>query len=108
MLDLEAGVHFHEPDAVGAEAVAGVGDELDRARALIVDRFGGLDRGGANGLPRRFVHAWRRRFLDHLLMAALERAVALEEVDDVAVAVAEYLHFDVARALDIFLDQHPV
>jgi hypothetical protein len=30
-------------------------------------------------------------------MAALDRAVALAEVDQIAVAVAEQLHFDVAR-----------
>ena len=37
-------------------------------------------------------------------MAALQGAVALEEVDDVAVAVAEDLHLDVARLLDVLLE----
>ena len=36
-------------------------------------------------------------------MAALERAVALAEMDRVAVAVAEHLEFDVARIGEIFL-----
>ena len=45
----------------------------------------------------------RRRFLEHLLVAALERAVALAEVDDRAVVVAENLELDVARVLDVFL-----
>jgi hypothetical protein len=54
------------------------------------------------------VHSWRGRFLDHLLVAALERAVALEQVHDVAVAVAEHLHLDVARREDVFLNQHAV
>ena len=48
----------------------------------------------------------RRALLDHLLVAPLQRAVALEEMDDVAVLVAEHLHFDVARRDDVFLDQH--
>ena len=39
-------------------------------------------------------------------MAALQRAVALVEMDGVAVRVGEHLHFDVARRGDIFLDQH--
>ncbi len=39
-------------------------------------------------------------------MAALHRAVALEQVHHVAVAVAEHLDLDVARALDILLHQH--
>ena len=33
-------------------------------------------------------------------MAALDGAVALEEMNDIAVAVAENLHFDMAGALD--------
>ena len=36
-------------------------------------------------------------------MAALERAVALAEVDRLALAVAEHLEFDVARVGEIFL-----
>src|SRR5690606_7471738 len=46
-----------------------------------------------------------RGFLDDLLVAALQRAVALEQVDDVALRVAEDLHLDMARAGDIFLYQ---
>ena len=37
-------------------------------------------------------------------MAALDRAVALAEVDDVAVRVGEHLHLDVARVDDQLLD----
>ena len=40
----------------------------------------------------------------HLLMAALHGAVALMQVHDVAVAVREDLHLDVARLLDEALD----
>ena len=38
------------------------------------------------------------RFLDELLVAALERAFALAELNGVAVRVAEDLNFDVSRA----------
>ena len=38
------------------------------------------------------------RLLDHLLVAALQRTVALEQVHDVAVAIGEHLHLDMARA----------
>jgi hypothetical protein len=37
-------------------------------------------------------------------VAALQRAVALAEMDRVALAVAEDLDFDVARLLEILLD----
>ncbi|OGX89961.1 hypothetical protein BEN49_08000 [Hymenobacter coccineus] len=39
-------------------------------------------------------------------MAALDAALALEEVHNVAVLVAEYLDFDVARRADVLLDEH--
>ena len=41
-------------------------------------------------------------------MAALHRAVALEEVDEVAVRVAEDLHLDVLGAADVALEEHRV
>jgi hypothetical protein len=41
-------------------------------------------------------------------MPALKRAVALEQVYDVAIPVTEHLHFDVPRAQDVFLDQDPL
>ena len=106
MLDLQPRVHFHEPEAVRPQALRAVGDELDRAGALIADRARGLGRGAAHRVAHRRRHAGRRRFLDHLLVAALQRAVALVEMDDVAVAVGEHLHLDVARRGDVFLDQH--
>ena len=50
----------------------------------------------------------RRRLLDDLLVAALDRAFALAQVDDVAVLVAEHLDLDVARVLDELLDEDAV
>src|SRR5262249_55938292 len=41
-------------------------------------------------------------------MAALQRAVALVQMNDVAAAIAEHLDFDMARRIDVFLDQHAV
>ena len=46
----------------------------------------------------------RGRFLEHLLVAALQRAVALAQVDRVALAVAEHLEFDVARVAEVLLE----
>src|SRR5262249_33537683 len=48
----------------------------------------------------------RRRLLDELLVAPLDRAVALTEVDDVPVFVREDLHLDVSRILEVTLDVH--
>jgi len=89
VLDLQPGVHLHE-----VEAPVLLGDEFHRARADIVDRLRRSDRG-----LRHFsgIKSWSRCFLQHFLVAALHRAVALEEVHHVAVRVAEHLHLDVAR-----------
>ena len=94
MLDLQAGVHLHEVEA----SPSGVDDELDRAGADVADRPGRGDGGLAHaGAQRRRSCPGAGRLLDHLLVAALHRAVALEQVDAVAVAVGEDLHLDVAR-----------
>src|SRR3546814_9032706 len=46
-------------------------------------------------LPAHFgADEGRRRFLDHLLVAALDRAFALVQVKDIAMLVAQYLDFD--------------
>src|SRR5262249_51578557 len=101
MLDLEARVHFHEPEPVGRKALTRLGNELDRAGADVTHRLGGGDRGVPHGGTHRIAHAGRGRLLDHLLMTALERAVALVQMNDVAARVAEYLDFDVARRSDV-------
>ena len=93
MLDLQPRVHLHEVEALAA----GLDDELDRAGADIADRARRRDRRLAHAPARSPVEARRRRLLDHLLVAALDRAVALEQVHDVAVRVGEDLDLDVAR-----------
>ena len=108
MLDLQPRVHFHEPEAVGLEPVRAVGDELDGAGADITDRLRGGDRGRAHAGADLVGHAGRRRLLDHLLMPPLQRAIALVEMDGVAVLVGEHLDLDMARRRDIFLDQHAI
>ena len=47
----------------------------------------------------------RRRDLDDFLMAALHGAVALVQMQQVAVRVAENLHFEMARARQIFFEE---
>src|SRR5207244_8575787 len=73
------------------------------------DRRRERPRGVVDARPRRWVERGRRRLLEHLLVAALDRAVALAEHDDLAVRVAEELHLDVARPLDVPLaEDRPV
>ena len=92
----------------GVSGLRRVGDELHRPRPLVADGRGGLHRHRAERMARLVGKSGRRRLLDHLLMPALHRAVALEEMHDIAVPVGEDLHLDVARRLDVALKQHLV
>jgi hypothetical protein len=48
------------------------------------------------------------RFFDDLLVAPLDGAFPLAEMDDVAVGVRQHLDLDVSRLLYELLDEHPV
>ena len=102
MLDLKARVHLDE------EHFLAVGDEFDGAGADIIDRACGLARGGADRLALGVIERRRRRFLDDLLMPPLQRALALEQRQEIAVAVADHLHLDMARGVEVFFDQHAI
>ncbi len=91
VLDLQPRVHLDEIERTA------FGDEFDSAGADIADRA----RRGDRGFPHRVAllggEPGRRRLLDHLLMPALDRAIALEQMDRVAVPVGEDLDLDMAR-----------
>ena len=96
VLDLHARIHFDEIELAGV----GVLQELHRAGVQVLHGAADLQRLLAQLAPLLFVEERRRRTLDHFLIAPLHGAVALEQVDEVAVRVAEQLHFDVPRAHD--------
>ena len=93
MLDLQPRVHFHE-----IERAVRCDDEFHGAGAAVVDGARGSDRGLAHLAAAFGRHARRGRLFDDLLVPALHRAIALEQIDGIAVVVAEHLHFDVPRA----------
>ena len=103
VLDLQPGVHLQE-----VEALVLADHELDGAGALIVHRPGERNGLFAHRLARRFADERRRRLFDHLLVASLDRALALPQVDAMAMRIAQHLNLDVARLLDELLDEHPV
>src|SRR5215475_7950900 len=98
MLDLDARVHLDEVEA------AILVEELDGADAEIVDLAHRLGHRLADCLARAGIEGGRGAFLPDLLMAALQRAVALAEVDGAAPAVAQDLDLDMAWAGEIFLE----
>ena len=75
---------------------------------IIADGLRQRDRLLAHRLAHFGRDEGRGRLLDHLLVAALDRAFALAEIEDVAVLVAEHLDLDMARALDELLDEDAV
>ncbi len=103
MLDLEARVHLQEVEALVLPC-----DELDGAGGIIVHGLGQRDRLLAHLAAGGLIEQRRRRFLDDLLVTALDRAFALAEIDDVAVLVAQHLDLDVAGIDDELLDEDAV
>ncbi len=96
VLDLEAGVHLEERRLLAE----GVVDELDGAGRPVLHR--GHEVGGGAGDARADVVRQRGGggLLDDLLVAPLQRAVAVADDGDAAAAVAEHLHLDVPGGTD--------
>ena len=100
MFDLNARIDLDEIEFAGI----GVLQELDGAGGAIADgaadrqcrlaQIGAL-RGGQEG---------RRGAFHHLLIAPLHGAIPLEQMHQVAVGIAQKLHFHVARAADQLLE----
>src|SRR5205085_11918343 len=95
VLDLQGGGHLDKKE------LAVLIEELERAGAAVAEFAEGLDRKRRQPLALDAVQRRRRGFLEHLLVRALQGAVALAEVDDAAPAIAENLDFDVPRPLEM-------
>ena len=98
VLDLHARVHLEE------EVLAVLEQALDRAGRAVAHGARGVRADLADLLAQLRVDRRRGRLLDQLLVAPLHGAVALEQVDDVAVVVGEHLDLDVARVRQVALD----
>src|SRR4029078_13058888 len=103
MLDLQSRIHLQE-----IEALVLSGHKFNRAGAVVTDRLRERDRLLSHFLSGRGIEQRRWRLLDDFLVAALDRALALAEVDDIAVLVAKHLNFDVTRIRDEFLDEDSI
>ena len=103
VLDLEPRVHLEE-----RERASVVQQELAGPGAHIAD--GAREREGrfAHRSAQRGVDGGGGRLLEHLLVAPLDRAVALAEVDAVALAVEQDLDLDVPGAFEESLEDQSV
>src|SRR5205814_7965650 len=100
MFDLEARVDLEKE-----EVAVVVEQELARPGVLVPDAFHDFLRRLAHPLAQTVVDRDRRAFLDELLVAALDGALAFAEVDHVPAPVAEDLDLDVSGAGNVFLDE---
>ncbi len=103
MLDLQPRVHLEE-----VEVAVVSGEELDGAGVGVADRSGRGDRGGEQVVAHRreALDERRRGLLDDLLVAALDRALALAERPHRAVLVGHHLHLDVSPRRQVGLAEH--
>ena len=100
VLDLDARVDFDEVEVF----LILVREELDGAGIDVADVLHDLQGRRADVLAKLLRQRPGRCHLDDLLVAALDGAVTLIEVDDIAVFIAHDLHFDVLRVQDALLD----
>ena len=103
VLDLQPRVHLEE----GRPAMR-IEQELAGPRADVADGATEREGGLAEPVTQRRIDRRRRRLLEDLLVAALDRAVALAEVDARAMAIEQHLDLDVARADHQALEDQPV
>ena len=104
VFDLEARVGFEKEEF----ARVFVEEELDGAGRAVGECPGQAQSGLSHGFAQGDIDPGRRRLLDDLLVAPLDRALAFAQVDEVAVGVAEHLDLDVPRPPDIALEKDPV
>ncbi len=96
MLNLQARVHLKK-----IKRARRIDQKFDGAGVCVADRSG--NRHGRVGHSRPAVkrHTKGRRFLDHFLMPALNRAFPFNEWYDRTVLVGEHLDFDMAWTLQL-------
>ena len=97
MLDLNAGVHLAE-----VEIAVVIDQKFDRTRVSVADALCQRNSRRGHLLAQLGRDESRRTFLDQLLVAALHRAFTLEQVHHIAVVIAQNLHLDMARIVNIF------
>ncbi|MCY1296405.1 hypothetical protein D9M70_457910 [compost metagenome] len=103
MLHLQAGVHLQE-----VEVALAVDNEFHGAGGVVADGLGKCDCLFAHGLAGLGVEERRGCLLDDLLVAALDRAFALAEIERVAILVAKHLDLDVTRLRHEFFDEDAI
>ena len=100
VLDLDARIDLDEVEAAGV----GIHQKFHRSGVAVAHAGAEAQGGCAEALALCLREIGRGRALHHFLVAALHRAVALEEMHQIAVRVAQHLHLHMAGALHQLFD----
>ncbi len=108
VLDLEPRVGLDERKGrlVVLRGRIDIDQKLERAEVVVTYFLRHPHRGRRQPIAKRRRESRARRYLHDLLIAALDAALALPEVADVARSVPDDLHFYVTRARHQLLDVH--
>ena len=99
VFDLDAGIHFEK--VVVARVID---EELHGAGVFVVDGFGEFDGGLAHPFTQIVIEKGGGGFFKELLVAALDGAVALADVNNFTAFIAQDLEFDMVRFFDEFFE----
>ena len=101
MLDLQPGVHLHE-----IERAICIQQKFHRTRPDIANGLCRCHRCRPDFVPQGLIDTGGRGFFNHLLMAPLNRAVTLKDMNAIAMPVGKNLYFNMPRAFQQAFDQH--
>src|SRR5262249_31405569 len=82
-----------------------VDEELDRPRVPVIDSVTDAEGRLADPVAERTVEVGRRGHLDHLLVAPLQRTVALVQVHEISMTIAQQLDLNMPGAGNVFFDE---
>ena len=103
MFDLQPGVHFKK-----VKLPVLVNNKLYRTRRVVADSTRQGDGLCAHRVAGFGIQKGTGGLFNDLLIAALDRAFALAQVDDITLLVGEHLDFDVTGRDDKLLDENTV
>src|SRR5579875_884355 len=103
VLDLQAGIHFHEIVTVRL-----VHQEFERASVAIANLHDRIDSLLANFGAQFRRQVWAGRFFEHFLIATLARAIALAQMDAMPEIIDQHLDLDMACLRQVALKVDPI
>ena len=103
MFHLQAGVHLKE-----IEVLVLVDDKFNRTGGAVINSLRQRNSLFAHRLAGSFIQKRTWGFLDHFLMATLDRTFPLTQINHIAMFVAQHLNFNMARFFDKFFNEYTI